>query len=113
MAESTSVEDTLIQIGLSYLPDIFVESTEQDLSIQKKVFTRWCNEKLKRSDDVVIELPGFLDVSKLVSLVEALSGKTIDNINYRPRALFDKLQNIDIAISFLIEEEHLNINIGL
>ena len=82
--------------------------------IQKNVFTRWCNERLKVVKIEVTNLPDdFLDGVKLINLVQVLSKKMVGRYNKKPRIYAQKMENVDVALNFLTKVEKIRIvNIG-
>nr|WAW84872.1 filamin-like 2 [Halisarca dujardinii] len=81
--------------------------------IQKKTFTRWCNEQLRGTgqdvNDVAVD---FCDGLKLIRLLEVLSGKPFKRYNRRPRVQAQKIENVQLALGFLIGEGIKLVNIG-
>jgi filamin len=82
--------------------------------IQKKVFTRWCNERLKVVNIEVTQLPeDFSDGIKVINLVQVLSKKMIGRYSKKPRMYAQKMENVDLALKFLTKVEKIKIvNIG-
>ena len=82
--------------------------------IQRNVFTRWCNERLKVVSVEVKELPSdFLDGVKLITLVQVLSKKMVGRYNKKPRVHAQKMENVDLALKLLTKVEKIKIvNIG-
>ena len=82
--------------------------------IQKKTFTRWCNEQLRTRGMVVDDLTNELsDGLKLIALLEVLSGKKFRKFNKRPRIHAQKVENLTMALAFLREEKVKLVNIGM
>ena len=82
--------------------------------IQKNVFTRWCNERLKvvktSVDDLAIDLT---DGTKLVALVQVLSGKKVGRYSKKPRMHIQMMENVQLALDLLTKKEKIKIvNIG-
>ena len=82
--------------------------------IQKNVFTRWCNERLKvvknSMDDLATDLQ---DGTKMVALVQALSHKMVGRYNKKPRIYAQKMENVQLALDLLTKVEKIKIvNIG-
>ena len=82
--------------------------------IQKKVFTRWCNERLKvvelSLDDLVLD---FSDGVRLIALVQALSRKMVGRYSKKPRVYAQKMENVQLALDLLTKVEKIKlINIG-
>lgn len=82
--------------------------------IQKNVFTRWCNERLKvvkiPMDDLAIDLQ---DGTKFVALVQVLSHKQVGRYNKKPRIYAQKMENVQLALDLLTKVEKIKIvNIG-
>jgi len=83
--------------------------------IQKNTFTRWANEHLKISKMVIIDLEKDLsDGLRLISLIEALSGKKFSKFNKKPTFRTQKFENVTQSLRFLEEKEGIKlVNIGL
>lgn len=81
--------------------------------IQKNVFTRWCNERLKVVKVTVDNIAtDFQDGTKLVALVQVLSQKQIGRYNKKPKSQDQKLENVQIVLDFLkVTEKIKNTNI--
>lgn len=81
--------------------------------IQKKTFTRWCNEQLRMLGMVVDDLTDdFGDGLKLIALLEVLSGKKFRKFNKKPRIHAQKVENLTMALAFLRGEKVKLVNIG-
>lgn len=82
--------------------------------IQRNVFTRWCNERLKVVSVEIKELPSdFLDGVKLIALVQVLSKKMVGRYSKKPRVHAQKMENVDLALKLLTKVEKIKIvNIG-
>ncbi|KAK3087552.1 hypothetical protein FSP39_016722 [Pinctada imbricata] len=82
--------------------------------IQKKVFTRWANEQLKSTNKSIADLQTDLgDGLCLIALAEILSGKEFKRYNGRPRVRNQKMENVEMFISFLTKDENIRlVNIG-
>lgn len=82
--------------------------------IQKKVFTRWCNERLKVINVEVTQLPDdFINGVKLIDLVQVLSRKMVGRYSKKPRIHAQKMENVDLALSLLTKKENIKlVNIG-
>ena len=84
--------------------------------IQKKTFTRWCNEHLKKiSPDHLIEEIGadFSDGLRLILLLEVLSQKKVGRYNKKPRVHAQRMENIELALDFIMKKENIYlVNIG-
>ena len=84
--------------------------------IQKKTFTRWCNEHLKKqSNDMLIDdlALDFSDGIKLITLLEVLSGKKVGRYNKRPRVHAQRMENVEMALDFIMKKERIRlVNIG-
>ena len=82
--------------------------------IQKNVFTRWCNERLKVVSLVVEELQTDLsDGVRLVALVQVLSQKKVGRYNKKPRVRAQKMENVQLALDLLTKVEKIRlVNIG-
>lgn len=81
--------------------------------IQKNVFTRWCNERLKSVKVNVVDIAtDFQDGTKLIALVQVLSHKQISRYNKKPKTQAQKIENVQIVLDFLKETEKMrNTNI--
>lgn len=81
--------------------------------IQKKTFTRWCNEQLRVRGMVVDDLSNeFSDGLKLIALLEVLSHQKFRKYNKKPRIHAQKIENVTMALTFLREEKVKLVNIG-
>jgi filamin len=82
--------------------------------IQKNTFTRWADEHLKRVGKRIVDLEKDLsDGLLLISLVELLSGKKIEQYNKQPTRRVHKFENVTNVLHFLEHEEHVRlVNIG-
>ena len=82
--------------------------------IQKKVFTRWCNKRLKVVNIEVTQLPeDFSDGIKVINLVQVISKKMVGKYSKRPRIYAQKMENVDVALKFLTQVEKIKlVNIG-
>ena len=84
--------------------------------IQKKTFTRWCNEHLKKiGPDYLIEefSEDFKDGIRLILLLEALSQKKVGRYSKKPRVLAQRMENIEAALNFITKTENIYlVNIG-
>ena len=82
--------------------------------IQKKTFTRWCNEHLKAQKMFVEDLSSDLsDGVRLIVLIEVLAHKMLGRYNKRPRVYAQKMENVQLALDFLTKKERIRlVNIG-
>lgn len=84
--------------------------------IQKKTFTRWCNEHLKKvGPDHLLEELGkdFSDGIRLILLLEALSQKKVGRYNKKPRVHAQRMENLEQALDFIMKKEGIKlVNIG-
>lgn len=84
--------------------------------IQKKTFTRWCNEHLKKigPDHLIKEFgEDFSDGLGLILLLEVLSQKKVGRYNKRPRVHAQRMENIELALDFIMKKENIYlVNIG-
>lgn len=82
--------------------------------IQKKTFTRWCNEHLKANMLKIDELTKDLsDGVKLIVLLELLSQKKLGRYNKRPRIHAQKMENVQLCLDFITQKERIRlVNIG-
>jgi len=81
--------------------------------IQKKTFTRWCNEYLKERGMSITDL--FVDLKDgllLINLLEVISGKSLGRYNRNPRIQPQRLENNVVCLNFLKEEGIKLVNIG-
>ena len=82
--------------------------------IQKKTFTRWCNEHIKvqsiRIDDLSTDLS---DGVRLIVLLEVLSQKKLGRYNKKPRVHAQRMENVQLALDFIMKKERIRlVNIG-
>lgn len=82
--------------------------------IQKKTFTRWCNEHLKKQSVEIEDLAtDFADGINLILLLEILSQKKVGRYNKRPRVHAQRMENIETALDFITKKEKIRlVNIG-
>lgn len=84
--------------------------------IQKKTFTRWCNEHLKKlSNEYLIEelAQDFSDGLRLILLLEVLSQKKVGRYSKKPRVHAQRMENIELALDFIMKKENIYlVNIG-
>lgn len=82
--------------------------------IQKKTFTRWCNEHLKAKLLKIEDLSKDLsDGVKLVVLLELLSQKKLGRYNKKARIHVQKMENNQLALDFITKTEKIKlVNIG-
>ena len=83
--------------------------------IQKKTFTRWCNEQLKVLPKQALEelTTDLSDGVKLILLLEVLSQKRLGRYNKRPRVHAQKMENVQLALDFISKKERIKlVNIG-
>ena len=84
--------------------------------IQKKTFTRWCNEHLKKQGpDLIINELGedFSDGIRLIVLLEVLSQKKVGKYSKKPRVHAQRMENIELALDFITKKEKIYlVNIG-
>ncbi len=76
--------------------------------IQKKTFTRWCNEHLKKQDpEFMISEIGedFSDGISLITLLEVLSQKKVGKYNKKPRVHAQKMENLEKALNFITKTQ--------
>lgn len=83
--------------------------------IQKKTFTRWCNEHLKAKLLKIEDLDDSLsDGVKLIVLLELLSQKKLGRYNKKPKVRAHKMENAEVALDFLMKKERIRlVNIGM
>ena len=92
--------------------------TEDELpewaEIQRKTFTRWCNQQLKPRNLHLENLDtGFKDGVNLVNLVEILAKPaTPVRYNKRPRIKMQMVENIGIGLKMLTDDGIKLVNIG-
>ena len=81
--------------------------------IQKKTFTRWTNEHLRKQgqsiDDLAVDLS---DGIKLIILLEVLSQKSLGRYNKKPKMRAQKLENAQTALNFIQQEKIKLVGIG-
>jgi filamin len=82
--------------------------------IQKKTFTRWCNEHLKKQSMAIDDLAmDFSDGIKLIVLLEVLSGKKVGRYSKKPRVHAQRMENVETALDFIMKKERIKlVNIG-
>lgn len=82
--------------------------------IQKKTFTRWCNEHLKVQMLSIKDLATDLcDGVRLIVLVEVLSQKKVGRYSKRPRVHAQRMENVELALDFIMKKERIRlVNIG-
>lgn len=82
--------------------------------IQKKTFTRWCNEHLKKQSMAIDDLAmDFSDGIKLIVLLEVLSGKKLGRYSKKPRIHAQRMENVEMALDFIMKKERIRlVNIG-
>lgn len=82
--------------------------------IQKKTFTRWCNEHLKVQKMFIDDLAKDLsDGVRLIILLEVLSQKKIGRYNKKPRVHAQRMENVEKALEFITKTERIRlVNIG-
>lgn len=82
--------------------------------IQKKTFTRWCNEHLKKQGIEIEDLAtDFGDGIKLIVLLESLSQKKVGRYSKKPRVHAQRMENIETALDFIMKKERIRlVNIG-
>ena len=82
--------------------------------IQKKTFTRWCNEHLRNQNMVINDLSDdFADGVELIVLIQVLSQKKLGRYNKKPRIYAQKMENVQLALDFLTKKERIRlVNIG-
>lgn len=99
--------------------DLFEMASDKHLDaewkrIQKKTFTRWCNEHLKLKLMKIEDLNNDLsDGVKLIVLLELLSQKKLGRYNKKARIHAQKMENNQLALNFITKTEHIKlVNIG-
>ena len=82
--------------------------------IQKKTFTRWCNQQLKAKLMKIESLnDDFSDGVKLIVLLELLSQKRLGKYNKKARIHAQKMENNQLALDFISKTERIKlVNIG-
>ena len=84
--------------------------------IQKRVFTRWCNQHLKVAP-VKMEIEdlktGFSDGVRLITLVQVLSQKKVGRYTKSPRVHAQRMENVELALALLKKEHVRLVNIGM
>ena len=83
--------------------------------IQKKTFTRWCNEHLKKVENMFVDeiTTDFGDGVRLIVLLEVLSQKKLGRYNKKPRITAQRMENAQQALDFLMKKEGIRlVNIG-
>lgn len=83
------------------------------VDVQKKTFTRWCNqflaERRMKIDDLQADLKNGLP---LVNLLEIISSKSIGKFNKKPSSRYQFLENNGIGIRFIKEEGLQLVGVG-
>lgn len=83
------------------------------VDVQKKTFTRWCNnflsERLMKLADLETDLS---DGIKLINLLEILSGKSLGKYNKKAGIRPQKLENVSTALAFIKSERIKLVAIG-
>ena len=75
---------------------------EEWAKIQENTFTRWVNHQLQSAVPLVTSLKtDFVDGLLLIKLVETLSRRKVSRHNKKPTFRSQKLENVNIALSFL------------
>merc|ERR1719430_1501369 len=85
---------------------------EEWARIQENTFTRWVNHQLSQVNQVIHQhrpdeplvsslKTDFVDGLLLIKLVETLSGRKVSRHNKKPTFRSQKLENVNIALSFL------------
>ena len=81
--------------------------------IQKRTFTRWCNEHLKQQDTKIEDLEtDFSDGIPLIILMEVLSEKMVGRYNKKPRIHAQQMENVQLALEFIEKQNIHLVNIG-
>ena len=82
--------------------------------IQKRTFTRWCNEHLKVKKEAIHDLKtDFCDGIKLIELLNILTGKMVGKCIKRFLSKSRKLNNARVALDFIRNETDIKLaNIG-
>ena len=82
--------------------------------IQKKTFTRWCNEHLKVQSTHIEDLTTDLsDGVRLIILIEVLSQKKVGRYSKKPRVHAQRMENAEVALNFITRKERIRlVNIG-
>mmetsp|Transcript_3193 Transcript_3193/g.5956 ORF Transcript_3193/g.5956 Transcript_3193/m.5956 type:complete len:312 (+) Transcript_3193:97-1032(+) len=81
--------------------------------IQQNTFTRWVNDELKYRGLFCKNLETDLkDGLKLINLIEVISGKKIGKYNKHPVIIQQKMENLNIALNFLVKEGLKFVNVG-
>lgn len=81
--------------------------------IQKKTFTRWCNEHLRVQGIQIKDIStDFSDGVGLIILLQVLSQKKVGKYNKKPRVRAQKLENVQLSLKFIESEKIRLVNIG-
>lgn len=81
--------------------------------MQKRTFTRWCNECLKERNIVIHDLATDLsDGLKLIALYEVLAKKQVKRYNKNPKRWAQKRDNIHVALKRIKNENIKLVSIG-
>ena len=83
------------------------------IAIQRKTFTRWANQYLKRRGGEIEDLSSDLkDGLKLAALLEIISGESVGRLNKRPKIEIQFLENLNASLKFLKDHDLKLVNIG-
>eukprot|EP01087_Luapelamoeba_hula_P020678 TRINITY_DN70_c0_g1_i3.p2 TRINITY_DN70_c0_g1~~TRINITY_DN70_c0_g1_i3.p2 ORF type:complete len:763 (-),score=144.58 TRINITY_DN70_c0_g1_i3:64-2307(-) len=92
------------------------EPVKQDrtwVDVQKKTFTRWCNQFLAERRLKIENLDSDLKTgTDLCALLEIISSKSLGKWNHKPTTRYQFLENNGIAIKFIKEEGLQLVGIG-
>ncbi|KAL6061848.1 Calponiny domain-containing protein [Balamuthia mandrillaris] len=103
------VRETDVQDSDKHLP--VVDRTWVD--VQKKTFTRWCNQFLAERRLKVEDLQKDLgDGLNLVNLLEIISSKSLGRFNKKPTTRYHYLENNSCALNFIKSEGLQLVGIG-
>lgn len=111
-AEEANIREA-IEIGEND-DGLMMVDTFKWFEIQERVFTRWVNGHLaKRGMNIERLKSGFKDGLMLLNLMEILADpKKIGRWNKKPNTIFQKNENITIALNFLAQQGVYTVNIG-
>eukprot|EP01088_Endostelium_zonatum_P016295 TRINITY_DN434_c0_g1_i1.p1 TRINITY_DN434_c0_g1~~TRINITY_DN434_c0_g1_i1.p1 ORF type:complete len:1505 (-),score=539.00 TRINITY_DN434_c0_g1_i1:68-4582(-) len=72
------------------------------VEVQRKTFTRWCNQHLRPTGRTLQDLEGDLHTgTNLIYLLEELSGTSLGKFYVKPRSRFEELLNVTSGINFI------------
>ncbi|ORZ39047.1 calponin homology domain-containing protein [Catenaria anguillulae PL171] len=74
----------------------------QWITVQKKTFTKWCNEKLRPRKMALTDLAADLsDGVALINLLEVIGDESLGRYNKTPKLRIQKVENMNTALAFI------------